>query len=69
MLSTEDPLHFINSLNTKGQSALYIAAKNGNAEVVKLLIENNVNHLIKSKVIIWTNFLFIFLKGKFKWIL
>jgi len=50
MLSPEDPLHFINTLNTQGQNALYIAAKNGNAEVVQLLIENNVNHLIKSKV-------------------
>jgi len=54
MLSTEDPLHFINSLNTKGQSALYVAAKNGNADAVKLLIENNVNHLIKSKVFIYS---------------
>lgn len=42
--------HLLNSCNTQGQTAMYIAAKNGNLEVIKLLIESRANCQIKSKV-------------------
>jgi len=50
ILSSEDPDHLINTKDTNGHTPLYIAAKNGNLEVVKLLIESNANPLITSQI-------------------
>lgn len=51
MLDHEDPNHFINSMNKYGQRPLYIAAKHGNLEVVKFLLENKANPYLTSKVL------------------
>lgn len=50
MFDQDDPNHLLNRANNSGHRPLYIAAKHGNFEVVKLLIENKVNHLLTSKV-------------------
>lgn len=36
--SPEDPDYFLNKTNKEGQTALYIAAKNGNLNVIELLL-------------------------------
>lgn len=45
----EDAEHIINSYNSQGQTPIHIAAKNGNLEVVRLLVESRANHQLKSK--------------------
>jgi len=50
ILEPNDAMHFLNRKNNQGWTPLYIAAKNGNIEVVKLLIENKADYTIKCKV-------------------
>jgi len=50
MWAPDDAEHLLNSCNSQGQTPMYIAAKNGNLDVIKLLIENKANYQIKSKV-------------------
>ena len=44
------PLSLINKRNRDGQTPLYIACKNGNLEVVLLLLSNDVDYLLTSTV-------------------
>jgi len=46
----EDPYHLLNRINDSGHRPLYIAAKHGNLEVVKLLVENKVNCALTSRL-------------------
>lgn len=39
----------VNSLNEEGETALHIACKNGNKDIVKILLDNNANVNIASK--------------------
>lgn len=50
MLERDDPAFILNTLNSQGQTPMYIAAKNGNLNIVQFLIENKANPLIESKV-------------------
>ncbi len=50
MRTPEDLDHLLNYRNGNGQTPLYIAAKHGNLEVIKILVENHANCLIKSRV-------------------
>jgi ankyrin repeat protein len=50
MLTTDDESHIINKKDGNGYTPLYIASKNGNLEVVKLLFKNKVDPLITIKV-------------------
>jgi len=50
MRSPEDHDHLLNYRNGNGQTPMYVAAKHGNLEVIKLLVDNNASCLIKSKV-------------------
>ena len=43
-------LHIVNIKNTEGFSPLYIVVINGNLNLVKILMENGANHLIKNVV-------------------
>lgn len=45
-----DPRHFLNRTNAYGQTALYLACKNGNINMVKLLISLGCNPFIKSEI-------------------
>lgn len=53
MVEPDDPHFILNHKNNLGHTPLYIASKNGNLGIVKLLIESKANHMIQSKV---TNF-------------
>ena len=44
------PLALINKRNAQGQTPMYIACKNGNLEVVILLLEENADYLLSSMV-------------------
>lgn len=44
------PLALINKRNANGQTPMYIACKNGNLEVVLLLLEENADYLIGSVI-------------------
>ena len=48
ILCSTDPRHLVNSKNSKGQSPLYLAAKNGNLLVVKYLERKNVNYSVSA---------------------
>lgn len=48
--STVDPQHMINKKNTSNQNALYLAAKNGNTNILKFLIDNEADVHISSQV-------------------
>jgi len=50
MIEPNDPQHLLNKTNSQGWSPLYIAAKYGNLNVVKLLIENKANYKLKCRV-------------------
>jgi ankyrin repeat protein len=50
ILETKDPNHLINRKNSFGQTPLYLAAKNGNLEVIELLMAKQVNSHIISTV-------------------
>ena len=50
ILEPNDPEHLLNKTNNQGWTPLYIAAKYGNLEVVKLLIEKKANYKIKCRV-------------------
>jgi len=50
MIEPNDPQHLLNKTNSQGWSPLYIAAKYGNLNVVKLLIENKANSQLKCRV-------------------
>ena len=50
MLEPADPEHLVNKKNNQGQTPLYIAAKNGNMQIVKIIIDNKADYLLKSKV-------------------
>lgn len=49
MHSPEDPDFFLNKTNNDGQTALFIAAKNGNVKVVELLLRFNASPETLSK--------------------
>jgi len=49
ILEPNDPQHLLNKTNNQGWTPLYIAAKYGNLEVVKLLIEKKANYQIKCR--------------------
>jgi len=49
ILEPDDPFFILNHKNNNGHTPLYIAAKNGNLDVIKLLIEFKANYLIESK--------------------
>lgn len=51
MLEPSDPAHLINRKNNFGHTPLYIAAKNGNVGVVKLLLDHKVNYNLTSQVV------------------
>ncbi len=51
MFDQEDPNHLLNRANNSGHRPLYIAAKHGNIEVVKLLLGHKANPLLTSKVL------------------
>jgi ankyrin repeat protein len=46
----EDITHIINTKNLFGQTALYVACKNGNLNIVKLLITQGCNPFISSSI-------------------
>ena len=48
MYNKESPKFILNTKNFFGQTPLYVAAKNGNLNIVKLLIEEGCNPFIKS---------------------
>jgi hypothetical protein len=48
--NTSHPLALINKRNREGQTPLYIACKNGNLDVVNLLLEENADYLMGSIV-------------------
>jgi Ankyrin repeat. len=50
MLQTDDPTHIINKTDSLGHTPLYTASKNGNLDVVILLIENKANPFLYSTV-------------------
>ena len=50
MLETIDPSHLLNKKNSFGHTPMYIAAKNGNLEVIKLLVSKKANHTLTSTV-------------------
>eukprot|EP01016_Furgasonia_blochmanni_P044494 TRINITY_DN6180_c0_g1_i3.p2 TRINITY_DN6180_c0_g1~~TRINITY_DN6180_c0_g1_i3.p2 ORF type:complete len:235 (-),score=21.17 TRINITY_DN6180_c0_g1_i3:36-740(-) len=50
MRATTDPDHVLNKKNSRGCTPLYLAAKNGNINVVKLLIERQADPLIYSEL-------------------
>lgn len=50
MLERDDPAFILNHMNSQGYTPLYIAAKNGNLNIVQFLIENKANPFIESKV-------------------
>lgn len=50
LLEPDDPAYLTNCKNSRGHTPLYIAAKHGNLEVIKLLFKWKVNYLIPSKV-------------------
>ncbi|CAD8193881.1 unnamed protein product [Paramecium octaurelia] len=50
LTNPQDPNHIINSLNQYGQNALYIASKNGNAQVIKFLLSLECNTHIRSRI-------------------
>lgn len=43
MFERSDPCHVINFKNLFGQTPLYVAAKNGNLDIVSLLISERAN--------------------------
>jgi ankyrin repeat protein len=47
---TSHPLALINKRDTNGQTPLYIACKNGNLEVVMLLLKEKADYLLTSQV-------------------
>ena len=49
-MEPDDPAYLTNCKNSRGHTPLYIAAKHGNLEVIKLLFKWKVNYLIPSKV-------------------
>jgi len=53
MIEKSDPDHIVNKCDSEGHTPLYIAAQNGNLEVVKFLIENGAEFFIESKVILF----------------
>ena len=64
VFDNEDPYHLLNRPNESGHRPLYIAAKHGNLEVVKLLIENKVNPTLTSKVFFYLWISNNFFKGE-----
>ena len=46
--NTSHPLALINKRNNQGQTPMYIACKNGNLDVVLLLLSENVDYLLPS---------------------
>jgi len=50
MLEPIDPSHLLNRKNSFGHTPMYIAAKNGNLEVLKLLVSNKANHNLSSTI-------------------
>lgn len=50
MLETTDPFHILNRKNSFGHTPMYIAAKNGNLDVVRLLVEKKANCDLASRV-------------------
>lgn len=48
MYTREDEKHLINLKNAFGQRPIYVAAKNGNLNIVELLIREGANPLLKS---------------------
>ncbi len=50
MMEVDDPLHLINRKSGKGMTPLYLAAKHGNLNVVKLLMERRADYLLENKV-------------------
>lgn len=40
LLERDDKLHLINEYNSKGYNSTYVAAKNGNRDVLKFLFQN-----------------------------
>lgn len=44
------PLSLVNKRGPNQQTPLYVAAKNGNSEVCKLLLELNADHLLSSQI-------------------
>lgn len=50
MLEPSDPSHLLNHKNHFGQTPMYIAAKNGNLDVIKLLLSYKANYNIESDV-------------------
>lgn len=43
MWKRDDPMHLINIKNIFGQTSLYVACKNGNLNIVKLLLDEGCN--------------------------
>lgn len=50
MLDFADSSHFVNKKNNNGWTALYIAAKNGNLDAVKCMIEHKADPMLKCQV-------------------
>lgn len=50
MLESSDPNHLLNRKNVFGQTPMYIAAKNGNIDVIIFLFSKNANPDILSTV-------------------
>ncbi len=51
MLESTDPNHLLNRKNSFGQTPLYLAARNGNLDVILLLMNKRANPDILSTVI------------------
>lgn len=50
LLEPDDPAYLTNCRNSRGHTPMYIAAKHGNMEVIKLLLKWKANYLIPSQV-------------------